>query len=215
MTFAKRYERDRMPPRNLSSLARLAVAICLVSSLNALSAAVEPKKPADPNLIMWTDPGDIKSKNLFYGPGGEENQPKLPVTFIKEDLNGHSPKFDVRDAAGKKWKAKMDIEAHTEPVASRLVWAVGYLTNENYFYSRKKWFFGVLAFSYMMDSIDTLLKGKQYAIGFGAEFPLRNTIHFILCIVAIKVNNKKFHAALVILFLLYELSFILRLYNTQ
>jgi len=90
-----------------------------------------------------------------------------------------------------------------------------YTGYENYFYSRKKWFFGVLAFSYMMDSIDTLLKGKQYAIGFGAEFPLRNTIHFILCIVAIKVNNKKFHAALVILFLLYELSFILRLYNTQ
>lgn len=138
MTFTKRYERIRMPPRNLSSLTRLAIAICLVSSLNALSAAVEPKKPADPNLIMWTDPGDIKSKDLFYGPGGEENQPKLPVTFIKEDLKGHSPKFDVRDAAGKKWKAKMDIEAHTEPVASRLVWAVGYLANENYYYPTLK-----------------------------------------------------------------------------
>jgi len=90
-----------------------------------------------------------------------------------------------------------------------------YTGYEDYFYSRKKWFFAVLAFSYLMDIVDTLLKGKQYAIGFGVEYPLRNAIHFILCLVAIKVNNRKFHGALVILFILYELSYILRLYYTQ
>ena len=89
-----------------------------------------------------------------------------------------------------------------------------YTGYENYFYSRKKWFFGVLAFSYVMDFIDTSVKGHQYFSRFSIEYPIRNIVHFVLCLVAIKVNNKTFHAILVILFLLYELSFILRLYST-
>ena len=138
MTFAKRYELGRMPLRHLSSPARLALAIWLIFALSSFSTAVEHQKIVDKNLILWTDPGDIKSKNLFYGPGGEQDQPKLPVTFIKEDLGGHSPKFDVRDAAGKKWKAKIDVEAHTETIASRLLWSVGYFANENYFFETLK-----------------------------------------------------------------------------
>jgi hypothetical protein len=138
MTFAKRFELGPMPSRNSSSLARIALAISLICALSSFSAAVEHQKTVDKNLVLWTDPGDIKSKNLFYGPGGEEDQPKLPVTFIKEDLGGHSPKFEVRDAAGKKWKAKLDVEAHTETVASRLLWAVGYLANEDYFFPTLK-----------------------------------------------------------------------------
>src|SRR6266699_2305831 len=98
MTFAKRPAPGRMPSRSASSLIRVALA---VSALSQFSPAVEHKKAVDKNLILWTDPGDIRSKNLFYGPGGQEDQPKLPVTFVEEDANGHSPKFDVRDAAGK------------------------------------------------------------------------------------------------------------------
>src|SRR5258706_11848427 len=106
MTFAKRPAPGRMPSRSASRLLRVALAFSLLAAIGPFSAAVEHKKAVDKNLILWTDPGDIKSKNLFYGPGGQEDQPKLPVTFVEEDANGHSPKFDVRDAAGKKWKAK-------------------------------------------------------------------------------------------------------------
>lgn len=90
-----------------------------------------------------------------------------------------------------------------------------YTGYEDYFYSRKKWFFGVLALSFLMDIIDTLLKGKEYASHLGIEYPVRNIAHFILCVVAIKVNNRKFHAMLVLLFLAYELSYIIRIYNSQ
>ena len=86
--------------------------------------------------ILWSDPGDIGSKNLFWGPGGEERQPKLPVEFQKEDQLGTSPKFDVHDAAGKKWGAKMGLEPRPETAASRLMWAVGYLGNETYYYPK-------------------------------------------------------------------------------
>jgi hypothetical protein len=138
MTFAKRPALGRMPSRSASSLIRVALAVSLVSALSQFSPAVEHKKVVDKNLILWTDPGDIKSKNLFYGPGGQEDQPQLPVTFLEEDAKGHSPKFDVRDAAGKKWKAKIGVEAQPETVASRFLWAVGYFANENYFFPSLK-----------------------------------------------------------------------------
>jgi hypothetical protein len=48
-------------------------------------------------------------------------------------MNGTNPKFDVRDENGVKWRVKLGAEARPETVASRLVWAVGYSTNEDYF----------------------------------------------------------------------------------
>jgi hypothetical protein len=83
--------------------------------------------------ILWREPIDIASRNLTYGPGGKEHQPNPPFTFEKEDLSGTNPKFDVRDQDGVKWKVKLGAEAKPETVASRLVWAIGYFTNEDYF----------------------------------------------------------------------------------
>jgi hypothetical protein len=84
------------------------------------------------NAILWHDPGDIASKNLFYGLGGEDGQPKPPFTFVDEDRNGSNPKFDVRDANGTKWRAKLGAEARPEVAASRLLWAIGYFTDVDY-----------------------------------------------------------------------------------
>ena len=64
------------------------------------------------------------------------------------------------------------------------------------------------------DVADTFLKGKDYFLQTNGEYAVRNTVHFILCLVAMKVMNKRFHAALVILFILYELTYILRLFDT-
>jgi len=83
--------------------------------------------------VMWRDPVNIESRNLFYGPGGREHVPHGTVTFVKEDLDGTSPKFVVLDQDGQKWKVKLGLEARPETTASRIVWAVGYYTNEDYF----------------------------------------------------------------------------------
>ena len=83
--------------------------------------------------VLWREPTDIRSRNLYYGPGGEEHQPHSTFSFEKEDLDGANPKFVVRDENGVKWKVKLGVEAKPETVASRLVWAVGYYTNEDYF----------------------------------------------------------------------------------
>jgi hypothetical protein len=79
------------------------------------------------------DPTDIASLDLIYGSGGGGHQPRGTFTFIQEDLEGSNPKFDVRDQDGVKWKVKLGAEARPEVAASRLVWAAGYFTTEDYF----------------------------------------------------------------------------------
>jgi hypothetical protein len=83
--------------------------------------------------VLWCPPADLASRNLFYGPGGKNHEPHTTFTFVTEDLSGSSPKFEVRDEEGTRWKVKLGQEARPETVASRLVWAVGYYANEDYF----------------------------------------------------------------------------------
>lgn len=86
---------------------------------------------------------------------------------------------------------------------------------KDYFYSRRKWFFGLLGASYLLDMVDTWIKGSDYFLHFGWEYPVRNVAHFVLCMVAMKASNPRFHTVLVALFILYEISYILRLFITE
>src|ERR1700743_1959082 len=36
------------------------------------------------NPVLWQDPGDISSRDLFFGQGGEKHQPKPPYVFVRE-----------------------------------------------------------------------------------------------------------------------------------
>jgi hypothetical protein len=84
-------------------------------------------------VVLWRNPTDIATRDLFFGPGGKKHEPHGPFTFVEEDMDGTNPKFVVHDEDGVKWKVKMGNEARPETVASRLVWAAGYTANEDYF----------------------------------------------------------------------------------
>jgi len=84
-------------------------------------------------IELWHAPNDISGRDLLYGPGGKDYAPHSTYTFVKEDLNGSNPKFHVRDENGIKWRVKLGAEARPEPSAARLLWAIGYSTNEFYF----------------------------------------------------------------------------------
>jgi hypothetical protein len=108
----------------------------LVAAATFVQAA-DKAVPATAGSI-WREPADISSRSLIYGSGGKEHAPgpNARFTFVKEDLDGTNPKFVVRDGDGVKWKVKLGVEAKPETAASRLVWAVGYYTNEDYFLPR-------------------------------------------------------------------------------
>lgn len=93
----------------------------------------KPIAPSDVHRpVMWHDPGNIAAKDLFHGPGGKDGLPAPPFQFLDEDKHDSNPKFDVRDAKGRKWRVKLGAEARPEVVATRLLWAVGYYTDDDY-----------------------------------------------------------------------------------
>ena len=114
---------------------RTLVYALLVTGLTvpAENAGIESVRKATP--VLWRNPVDIASRNLYYGPGGPQHQPHGPYIFVKEDLDGSNPKFVVKDRDGIKWKVKLGMEARPETAATRLIWAVGYFANEDYFLS--------------------------------------------------------------------------------
>ena len=126
-----RVGRNSRPWRAPCSIAFLNLLLLLSASC---LGADNPKDPARPgSTVIWNNPGDISSRSLLFGSGGEKDQPHLPVTFEKESSKGTNPKFDVRDQDGEKWKVKLGVEARPETVATRLLWAIGYFTEEDYF----------------------------------------------------------------------------------
>ncbi|MEW6735863.1 MAG: hypothetical protein AB1489_31510, partial [Acidobacteriota bacterium] len=111
--------------------------IIVLASLPAYSWDNKTKKlpekaPAGTHLL-WEQPVDLTTRDLYYGQGGKENEPSGKLRFIKEDDGGTQPKFIVEDEKGVKWKVKLGIEAQSETVATRLLWAVGYFTDETYY----------------------------------------------------------------------------------
>ncbi len=98
---------------------------------NAATGAGEITASTSP--VLWREPTDIASRNLLYGPGGNEHAPPSTFTFVSEDMNGSNPKLVIRDDNGVKWKLKLGAEARPEPVAANLMWAAGYCANEDYF----------------------------------------------------------------------------------
>jgi len=120
------------------SIVAVAVYLSLLSAsgLAAVKKSVVKPSVADSEMaVLWQKPTDIRTRDLFYGPGGKKHQPPATFTFVKEDLDGTNPKLVVRDSSGVKWKLKLGAEARPETVASRLIWAVGYSANEDYFLS--------------------------------------------------------------------------------
>ncbi len=83
--------------------------------------------------VLWREPGDVESRNLLLGAGGEAMKPDISkVTFLEEKTGGYSKKYLVRDAAGNEWVAKLGKEAQPDTAANRLLWAVGYETEIAY-----------------------------------------------------------------------------------
>jgi hypothetical protein len=111
---------------------------------------------------LWSDRGDVASLDLLNGAGGKEHQPTGKFTFVKEDKSGTSAKFEIVDEQGIKWKAKLGEETKSETAASRLVWAAGYFTDEDYYLPEMQ-----------VDKMPKLDRGSKYVSGDGVVTGVR------------------------------------------
>ena len=90
----------------------------------------------------------------------------------------------------------------------------GYAGYEDYFYARRAWFFGLLAATYLFDVIDTLIKGEAHFARFGVEYLIRTPVFVLLCLIAIRTTDRRFHRAFIAFTLIYQISWILRLFSS-
>ncbi len=130
------------------------------STKSTKSAKIKARsaEAAELPAVLMEDRGDPASLNLFYGVGSKEEapDPEMSYKFIAEDLKQTSPKFDVEDAQGVRWRVKLGSEARAETAATRLVWALGYFVDEDYYIDTLK-----------VKDLPKLKRGEKYAPGDG------------------------------------------------
>jgi hypothetical protein len=114
--------------------------VFLMLSASLTAQKKEKGNAANLPLVIWRDPSESASLNLLYGAGGKDHapDPNGKFTFIKEDAQGTSPKFDVKDDQGVEWKVKLGQEPQSETAATRLMWAAGYFVDEDYYLEQFK-----------------------------------------------------------------------------
>ncbi|MDX1567408.1 MAG: hypothetical protein R3223_06380 [Longimicrobiales bacterium] len=71
----------------------------------------------------------------------------------------------------------------------------------DYFMSRKSWFLGLLAFAYVLDLLDTLLKGWDRFQSLGIGYPLQAGVIMALCFIGARTSSRRYHAVLVMVVL--------------
>jgi hypothetical protein len=86
---------------------------------------------------------------------------------------------------------------------------------EEYFLSRRYWFFGILALTFLADILDTNLKGSAYLHSLGVEYLVHIAVGLAICCFAMFTRNRRVQLALLAGSLLYQIFYILRLYSTE
>jgi hypothetical protein len=135
---------QRIKTRLYSILLPLLILMLLTVS-GSLTAQKKDKAKDTGNVanlpeVIWRDQGDMASLNLLYGAGGKEHAPDAAgkFTFVEEDMDGTSPKFDVEDSQGVRWRVKLGQEPQSETAATRFLWAAGYFVDEDYYLAELK-----------------------------------------------------------------------------
>jgi hypothetical protein len=85
---------------------------------------------------------------------------------------------------------------------------------EDFFLKRRPWFFGLFGVTFIFDIIDTLIKGSAHWHEFGWEYYIQVPVGLVLSAIAIWTIDRRYHLGLVLLHLLFQTAWIIRLFNT-
>ena len=107
--------------------------LAMLASRPVFASGAQQTQQAPSHPVIWVDRGNASELDLIAGSGQKKQEPGTKFTFIKESISGTSPKFDVEDENGVKWKVKLGLEVKSETAATRLVWAAGYFVDDDYY----------------------------------------------------------------------------------
>ncbi|MEZ5833710.1 MAG: hypothetical protein R3D05_21270 [Dongiaceae bacterium] len=77
-----------------------------------------------------------------------------------------------------------------------------------YFHSRQRWFYALLAAIYLADLLDTAIKGPAHFSSFGLGYPIRQGTLCALSVGAMFIADRRYHGAFVLVALAAEIYWI-------
>ncbi len=80
-----------------------------------------------------------------------------------------------------------------------------YADYEDYFLNRRRWFFGLFALIFVLDVVDTALKGPARWNHYSADYLIQVPLGLGLCLVASLWANKRLQLAMALLHITYQL----------
>lgn len=88
-----------------------------------------------------------------------------------------------------------------------------YASYWDYFISRRRWFFGLLAVVFVVDIGDSWIKGPTYIQELGPEYLVRNASFFTLSLVAMTTRKRWFHVAFVVVGFTFQIFWIIQRFD--
>jgi hypothetical protein len=90
-----------------------------------------------------------------------------------------------------------------------------YAGYEDFFIRRRRWFFGLLAATFVLDVVDTLIKGTEHWSQLSGDYLVQVPIGLALCLVACVSARRGVHIALASVHVLYQAYWIGRVVYTM
>lgn len=84
---------------------------------------------------------------------------------------------------------------------------------KTYFFARRGWFYGLLALTNVVDLGDSLLKGMDHFMNLGMEYYVATSLQIGLSVAAMFVRNERYHQVLVVTFVIYQVSWAVRMFE--
>jgi hypothetical protein len=85
-----------------------------------------------------------------------------------------------------------------------------YADYEDYFLNRRRWFFGLLALTFVLDVVDTALKGPARWSHFSADYLVQVPLGLGICLIASLRANRRLQLATALLHIAYQAYWIVR-----
>ncbi|MCP8883698.1 hypothetical protein NIM87_09330 [Devosia sp. XJ19-1] len=89
-----------------------------------------------------------------------------------------------------------------------------YTGYEDFFLKRRHWFFGILAATFLLDTIDTFIKGQSHWNQFDWSYFSQVPLGLLLCIWAWRSTDRRAHMAIVAIHIAYQAFLITRYFST-
>ena len=81
---------------------------------------------------------------------------------------------------------------------------------KDYYFSNRRWIFGLLIAIWLWDFVDTLSKGTVHFLNMGTEYLIFNITQLIAAAVAIITTNERYHEIFAVVWMVYFVTFMYR-----